>query len=241
MKTIAIIQARMGATRLPDKPLMPLGVSCMLDYVVTRCHAINAISDVIVATSNAERDDRIEQWCMEQGVLVSRGSEEDVLSRFVDAAAPYEPYGIVRVTGDNPFFDYALASELVSAASVGDVDLLAFDAGHPVGSAVEFITWEALQRLDALSGEKRHREHVTYYAYEYPETLRIRRIAQPESVRQPQLRITVDTEADYAVVRAIAKAFPGHRTVPTDQVVQFLLQHDEITAMNSHIEQKPVR
>ncbi len=232
MKSIAIIQARMGASRLPGKVLLPLGGSCVLDYIVSRCKAIPGLTDVIVATTTLERDDNIAAWCKERGVSVFRGDEIDVLSRFLEAALPYEADYILRVTADNPFFDYELASDLIAAAAAGSYELIAFGEGSPHGSAVELISYKALQRIGHLANEPRHREHVTIYAYEYPERFRMTRIELPEARRQPRLRITLDTEADYTLLQAIASAFPDSQTVSTEKVVRYLLQHPEIASTN---------
>jgi len=240
MKAIAIIQARMGASRLPGKVLMPLGESCVLDYVVSRCKAVEGLAAVVVATTRARRDDAVAAWCGENGAEVFRGSEEDVLSRFLEAAEPHAPDYVLRVTADNPFFDYLLASEMLKAALRESADLVAVEKGHPLGLAVELVRYDVLRRIGEIGREPRHREHVTYYAYEFPEQFRIVRIGVPEALRHPELRITVDTEEDYALCREVAAAFSGQKTVPTEEVVRYLLRHPETAAINRHVRQKPV-
>lgn len=240
MKAIAIIQARMGASRLPGKVLMPLGDSCVLDYVVSRCRAIDGLAAVVVATTRARRDDAVAAWCEAHGVDVYRGSEEDVLSRFLEAAKPHGADYILRVTADNPFFDYILASEMLNVASRESADLVAVEKGHPIGLATELVRCDTLGRIGEIGLEPRHREHVTYYAYEFPEQFRILRIGVPEALRHPELRITVDTEEDYALCREVASAFPGSQTVPTEEVLRYLLQNPEVAAINRGVRQKPV-
>lgn len=241
MKTIAVIQARMGASRLPGKVLKSLGDTCVLDYVVSRTRMIDGIADVVVATTTAARDDAIADWCKQQGVAIYRGSETNVLSRFLEAAAPYQPDALIRVTADNPFFDYETGSRLVElASSSGEADLVVFESGHPVGMAVELVDYEVLKKIGQAATEPRHWEHVTYYAYEFPERFRIVRVPVPEALRHPELRITLDTEEDYQLLRAVAAAFPGMKTVSTAEVVNYLLSHPELVRLNRHIEQKPV-
>src|SRR5690625_2463196 len=103
MKTIVIIQARMGASRLPGKVLKPLGATDVLTYVTSRCRQIKGIEGVIVATSTLKQDDAIEAWCKENDITVCRGSEDDVLDRYVQCAKKYNPGYVMRVTADCPF------------------------------------------------------------------------------------------------------------------------------------------
>ena len=230
----------MGASRLPGKVLMPLGDTCVLDYVVTRSRMIKGISEVVVATTTAARDDAIADWCREHGTAVYRGSETDVLSRFLEAAAPYQPDALIRVTADNPFFDFETGSRLVDVAAVGEADLVVCEQGLPVGLAVELVSYEALMRIGAASTETRHREHVTHYAYEFPDQFRITRVSLPDDLRHPELRITLDTDEDYQLLRSVAEAFSGMKTVSTVEVVKYLLDHPELVRINRHIPQKPV-
>lgn len=239
MKTIAIIQARMGSSRLPGKILMPLGDYTNLYYVTARCMSISGVSDVIVATSTLEQDDAVELWCRKQGITCFRGSEEDVLSRYIEAASPYQPNYVMRVTADCPFVDVEMAEEMLKIAMSKKVDIVDLGAALPRGLAVEIISYDALQYIDSHGQEPRHREHVTYFAYEYKE-LFTRAIYQPPQNRlHSELRITLDTEEDYALISHVAKHF-NNPLIPSHEVIAYLLEHPHIAALNAHVEQKPV-
>jgi spore coat polysaccharide biosynthesis protein SpsF len=242
MKTVVIIQARMGSTRLPGKILMPLGNSCVLDYVVSRCKRISSAADVVVATSRLEQDDVVEEWCRGSGVSCYRGSEDDVLERFVEASAPYQPDFVMRVTGDCPFVDYEFANDVINAMKANPTDIVIFKGQNelPRGLNVELMSYEALLRIHQAGKEPRHREHVTYYAYEYPDQFTRTLFEVPDPLKYPKLRITLDTPEDYALCVAIAGAFPGQITVSSSGVISYLLEHPEIVALNAHIEQKAV-
>ncbi len=240
MTTLVIIQARMGSTRLPGKVLMPLGDSTVLDYVVTRCRQIKNVRDVVVATSYLAQDDPIEQWCAEHGVSCSRGPEDDVLARYVAAARPYCPDYVMRVTGDCPFVDYELGDLFTEAMAKQPSDMIVWNEELPRGLAVELVSYEALLRIDRLGQEPRHREHVTYYAREYPDSFATTEVAIPSALRYPSLRITLDTEEDYALCLVIADTFRGDRLASSTAIVEFLNGNPEVAALNSHIEQKPV-
>ncbi|MBB6632564.1 cytidylyltransferase domain-containing protein [Cohnella thailandensis] len=240
MKTLIIIQARMGSSRLPGKVLMPLGDTMVLDYVVSRCRQVKNILDVIVATSHLAQDDLIQQWCAEYGVMCYRGPEDDVLTRYVDTAKPYNPDYVMRVTGDCPFVDYELGDLFVEAMRQQPSDAIVWNGELPRGLVVELVSYEALLRMDKLGREPRHREHVTYYAKEYPEQFVTTPVEIPSTLRYPDLRITLDTEEDYALCRTVADAFDGNKLVSSAEIVEYLNRNPEVAALNSHIEQKPV-
>ncbi|WP_438493170.1 cytidylyltransferase domain-containing protein [Paenibacillus sp. IHBB 3054] len=240
MNFVAIIQARMGSTRLPGKVLMPLGDTCILDYVVTRCQKIQKVSQVVVATSILKQDDDIENWCKLNGVSCFRGSEEDVLERYYVCAQNYKADYILRVTADCPFVDYELASLMIEAMVTNPSDILLYEGQIPRGLAVEVISLQALEKVNLQGTESRHREHVTYYAYENKENFTCVSLKLPKYLDHPQLRITVDTPEDYEVCQLIAEKFVDNNTISSAEVIQYLLDFPKVSEINAHIEQKPV-
>jgi spore coat polysaccharide biosynthesis protein SpsF len=240
MKTLVIIQARMGSSRLPGKVLKPLGKTLELDYVVSRCKQITGVSEVIVATSTLKQDDAIMEWCGKNGVSCFRGSERDVLNRYYECAKPYHPDYVIRVTADCPFVDYHLAEQVVAKMKQDPADIILFRGEMPRGLAVEMVSFSALEYMHENGHEERHREHVTYYAYEFSDKFRATTLEVPVSLQYPTLRITLDTEEDYALCQAVADYFSGDKLVPSQQVVDYLLAHPEVAKLNAHVQQKPV-
>ena len=239
MKSLVIIQARIGSTRLPGKVLKPLGQSDVLSYVVERCRKIEGIQEVVVATSDLPQDDAIAKWCQERHVAYYRGSEQNVLSRFIEAAQPYQPDYIMRVTSDCPFVDYEMATDMVKELNEHPAEIVDITKALPRGLAVELISYPALQRIANFELAERHREHVTYYAYEYKEQFTRLSYEPPHSIQHESLRITLDTDEDYALCNAIANHF-NDLLVSSADVVNYLLAHPEVAKLNAHIEQKPV-
>lgn len=239
MKTMVIIQARMGSSRLPGKILMPLGSTDNLTYVTERCKKIDGVSKVLVATSSLSQDDAVEKWCENHQISCYRGSEEDVLDRFIQAAKLYEPDYVIRVTADCPFVDYEMASDMVALMKKEQVDIIDLEGQLPRGLAVEVISYKALQYIDEKGHENRHREHVTYYAYEFKEQFTRVSYVADEMRNEPSLRITLDTDADYELLSKIANHFDDIFVSSTD-VIQYLIEHPEVAKINAHIEQKPV-
>lgn len=239
MNTIVIIQARMGSSRLPGKILKPLGDADVLSYDIARCRAIEGVSEVVVATSSLPQDDSIAKWCEDNHVAYFRGSEDDVLDRYVQCAKMYKPDYVMRVTSDCPFVDYEMASEMVELMVQEQKDVLLLDGELPRGLAVEIITYEALLKIHEVSQEPRHREHVTYYAYEFKEQFKTVTYKVPVNRLVPELRITLDTEEDYAMLVEVAKHF-NDPLVSSVAVIDHLKATPEVAKINAHIEQKPV-
>lgn len=239
MNTIIIIQARMGSSRLPGKILKPLGDVDVLTYDIERCRAIQGISEVIVATSSLPQDDAIAAWCEEHHVAYFRGSEDDVLDRYVQCAKMYKPDYVVRVTSDCPFVDYEMATDMIELMQNEQKDVILLDGELPRGLAVEIISYAALLRIHEVGQEQRHREHVTYYAYEFNEQFEAITYKIPENRQAPELRITLDTEADYQLLTEVAKYF-NNPLISSVEVIEFLKANPQIAELNAHIEQKPV-
>ncbi|GLC87800.1 glycosyltransferase family protein [Lysinibacillus piscis] len=239
MNIIVIIQARMGSSRLPGKILKPLHHVDVLTYDIARCRAIKGVAEVIVATSILPQDDAIANWCEEHKVAYYRGSENDVLDRYVQCAKLYEPDYVMRVTSDCPFVDYEMASEMVALMAKERKDVMLLEGELPRGLAVEIISYDTLLRIDEMGKEPRHREHVTYYAYEFKEQFEAVTYKVPVNRQAPELRITLDTEEDYELIKAIAEHFQNP-LVSSEEVIRFLKANPEIAQINAHIEQKPV-
>lgn len=239
LKTIVIIQARMGSTRLSGKVLKPLGDSDVLTYVTKRCLQINGVQEVIVATTSSSQDDAIATWCIEHNIKCFRGSEHDVLSRFVDCAKEYEPDYVMRVTSDCPFLDFEMATEMIALMENERKDVVLLDGELPRGLAVELISHASLLKINEIGLEQRHREHVTYYAYEFENQFEGITYKVPENRRAPELRITLDTEPDYELIRAVAEHFDDLLVSSVD-VIDYLKHTPEVAKLNAHIEQKPV-
>lgn len=239
MKTIVIIQARMGSSRLPGKVLKPLGSVDVLTYVTLRCQQISNVADMIVATSTLKQDDAIVKWCKKHHITVCRGSERDVLDRYVQCAKQYNPDYVMRVTADCPFVDYEMANEVVALMKTAQVDIIDLVGDIPRGLAVELLSFDALNYIHKHGKELRHREHVTYYAYEYRDEFTRMEYEVPQNRRHSQLRITLDTQEDYELCQNIANHF-ANPLVSSVEVINYLLAHPDVAKINAHIKQKPV-
>ncbi|MHB1327503.1 MAG: cytidylyltransferase domain-containing protein [Gemmatimonadales bacterium] len=209
MTVVAIVQARMTSSRLPGKVLMDLAGKPMLERVVRRAAAARRVDAVWVACTTGPADDPIARWCEVNAVPVLRGSESDVLGRFVATAAASGAATIVRLTADCPLLDPDVIDRTIAALDdpAGSYDYAAnvLDRSYPRGLDTEVFTREALERMDALGSSAAAREHVTIpVRLESPAAFRVRSVRAADDASD--LRWTVDTADDLAFVRRVYEA-----------------------------------
>jgi spore coat polysaccharide biosynthesis protein SpsF len=207
---VAIIQARMGSTRLPGKVLADVAGRPLLAHMLDRVTRARSLDAVWVATSNAEGDDAVVRVAEAAGVPVFRGSEVDVLGRFAGAAAAAGAQTVVRLTADCPLLAPEVIDRVVEAFGDGEVDIASNTGAqwrtYPDGMDVEVLARETLDQLAATVEDPRHREHVTARLYAGDHTVREVHLDR----RLGDLRITVDTPQDLALVGRVLQAGPGY-------------------------------
>jgi spore coat polysaccharide biosynthesis protein SpsF len=208
-RTIAIIQARMGSSRLPGKVMMPLGAESILTYLVRRVSRARTVDSVVVATTIENRDEIIANECDRHGIPCFRGDEFDVLGRYVAAADVWDADIIVRVTADNPFTDPDSIDRVVDAIDIGGADY-AIEMNLPVGTTGEAITRQALAFINQVALIPRWREHVTLYAKEHPETMKCVLLSPQPDCNHPDLSFTVDEPGDYEYARLLFENLPNN-------------------------------
>jgi glutamate-1-semialdehyde 2,1-aminomutase/spore coat polysaccharide biosynthesis protein SpsF len=163
MKTVAIIQARMGSTRLPDKVLADLAGKPVLAWVVRAARATLGVDDIWVATSTAAGDDAIAAWCRANGTSFHRGSESDVLDRYAGAAKSSDADVVIRLTADCPLLDPAVIGQTVRLRAMTGADYASNidPPTWPDGLDCEVVTAAALRAAAAEATRPSDREHVT--------------------------------------------------------------------------------
>lgn len=244
MKTVAIIQARMGSTRLPGKVLRPLCGQPVLAHVLERVRLCRRLDGIVVATSTHPADDAIAEACQGWQTPCFRGSEDDVLARFYGAAATAGAASVVRVTADCPLFDGWLLNEMLGVFQeinqpVVQVDYLSnvLERRYPRGLDAEIFTFAALEQAHREARSPREREHVTPYLYGHPEKFRLYSYRAPED--WSRYRWTLDTTEDWALMEALYQALhqPGN-PFTTQQVLDLLAARPELAQLNASVRQK---
>lgn len=239
MRTVAIIQARMGSSRLPGKVLAELGGATMLAQVVRRLREARRVDDIVIATSTGADDDAVIDEAGRIGAGVHRGPAADVLARFLGAARSSRADAIVRVTADCPLLDGEVVDQVI-AALVGEVDYASntHARSYPRGLDVEALHRDTLERLARLATSPAAREHVTAFVMEAPALFRIAQLRAEQD--DSDLRWTVDTADDLAMVRALYAALElGGAPRPYRDVVAAVRARPELAQLNAHVVQKP--
>lgn len=204
---VAFLQARMGSTRLPGKVLMPIQGQSILERAIRRLQASSIVDAVAVLTTCLAQDDVIVEESHRLGTWVHRGPEQDVLTRFYEASEKFHPDIIIRATADNPLIEIDSIERIVTTLCSENLDLC-MENELPYGTATEAITAEALTRVHLRAKKNHHREHVTLYMKEHPEEFVLSLIDPPNCLRYPQIRLTVDTPADFAFMNQLIQQLP---------------------------------
>jgi spore coat polysaccharide biosynthesis protein SpsF len=238
MKIVAIIQARMGSTRLPGKVLMDLGRETVLARVLGRLRRAIMIDEIVVATTDSAADDAIIRECQRLEVSCFRGSEHDVLDRYYQAARMFAAEIVVRITSDCPVIDPDLVDETVRAFQLrcGDYCSNSFPRTYPRGLDTEVFTMNALERAWCHAYAPYEREHVTPYLYQHPELFRV--VSHHGQTEYSKYRWTLDTEEDLELLRAIYARFGDKDDFSWREVIQLMEREPELAELNSHVIQK---
>ncbi|EHK85048.1 spore coat polysaccharide biosynthesis protein F, CMP-KDO synthetase [Saccharomonospora azurea NA-128] len=238
-----VIQARASSTRLPGKVLRELGGLSVLGWVIRAARATRGVDDVVVATSDGADDDAVAEEARRHGAEVVRGPLDDVLARFLLACEEHPADAVVRLTADCPLHDPALLAQVVGmwrAEPALDYVSTTLQRTLPRGFDAELVRVPVLVE-QAERPEGPHREHVTYGVANDVETYACAGVVV--APRADDLRVTLDTEDDWALLDALVHALSRrHGTGPFAwrDVVALLRERADLVALNAHVEQKEV-
>ncbi len=231
-----IIQARMGATRLPGKVMLEAAAKPLLGHLLERLSHAKTLTQVIVATSTDARDDVIEAYCKGLSVPVFRGSEQDVLDRYYQAAVHFGFDVIVRVTADCPLIDTRLLDEMVRffMEHPGEYDLVTnrHPLTFPDGLDVDVMSIESLKVAWEHATQPAQREHTIPFFWEAG--LQVYNVEHPDKLFYRH-RWTLDYPADYDLIKHLIEALykPGEYFT-TQDILDYLSVHPEVEQINAH-------
>jgi spore coat polysaccharide biosynthesis protein SpsF (cytidylyltransferase family) len=225
MTTVAVIQARSGSTRFPHKVLAQLQGRAMLAHVIERASRATTVDRVVVATTLEPVDDEVVSLALDCGAAVTRGSSDDVLSRYVLAAREHGAEVVVRVTADCPLLDPAIVDIVVRARDAHDADYASNIAPptYPDGYDVEAFTAGCLWRMDAEATLAYEREHVTVRVREHLDNFQTAHVAYARDLSW--MRLTVDMPADLDRVARLLASLP-YSPPPDLEAVVAALERD---------------
>lgn len=244
-RTVAIIQARMGSTRLPGKVLRTLGRRTVLEHVLEGVRRATGFEGVVVATTDQAADDAIVAAARKSGADVFRGSESDVLSRYYFAAREQGADAVCRITSDCPLIDSAVLTAMLARFNqpqpprrpqlVTNARVRTF----PRGLDAEIFSMAALTAAHEEAKQPHQREHVTPFLYENPQRFPIDDYVYDRDLSH--LRLTLDTDEDFALLTRIFtdEQMIDRDAIPLETVVALLGKHPDWLELNAHIRQKP--
>ena len=230
---VAIIQARMGSSRLPGKTLADVAGRPLLLRVVERVQSARRIDKAVVATTDQSSDDPIADLCQQEGVDCFRGSEDDVLDRFYGAAAANRADVVVRITADCPVIDPAVIDKVIERFLNGDCDYVSntFRYTYPDGLDTEVFTFAALEQAWRDAKKPSEREHVTPYLR--TGEFRLANVESDSPVPLGKHRWTVDYPADLEFVRKVYEAFSTNQQFGYQDIFHLLRERPELATIQA--------
>lgn len=226
---------------MPGKVLLNLGGRTVLARVVERVRRSRTASQVIVATTSGADDNRVVEECRRLGIETFRGSEDDVLDRYYQAASKARADVVVRICSDCPLIDPEIVDRAVEEFMESSADYAsnALERTYPRGLDVEVLTYKALERCWREAKLFYQRSHVTAYIYENPRLFEILRVTGEAG--HSGHRWTLDTREDYQFMRAVYERMPDHDHFSWRDVLELLDREPGIAELNRHIVQKALQ
>lgn len=243
MKVVAIIQARMGSTRLPGKVLKEINGKTLLGYQIERVKQSKSIDQIVIATTDLMSDQPIVDFCLSSKIDFYRGSEKDVLSRYYEAAQQYKADIIVRLTSDCPIIDPIIIDDVINhfIKKNPKVDYTSntLERTYPRGLDTEVISFEGLKKAHEEATLERDREHVTAYLYTNPNKFKLSGIVSVNDYSHH--RWTVDTEEDFKLISLILnEIYDENYLFVLEDVITLMDENPEWIKINQQVEQKKI-
>lgn len=231
MKVGAIIQARMGSTRFPEKILKCLNEKTVLEHIIRRVQDSD-IDLCIVATTTNNKDDVVEEFCREKNYECFRGSESDVLERFYECAKTYNLDVIVRITADDPLKDTRIINKAIKLLVNNGYDYVSntIKPTYPEGIDVEVFSFKAIEKAYLEATLPSEHEHVTPYIWKNPGIFNIYNFEN--DVDLSSMRWTMDTEDDFEFMKIVYSNFNGRDNFSMEEVLVFLSENPEVLQIN---------
>ncbi|MFA7227450.1 MAG: glycosyltransferase family protein [Melioribacteraceae bacterium] len=243
MKTVAIIQARFGSTRLPGKILKELSGKPILWHMVDRLSRCKMIDRIVIATTTLSEDDRVEEFCKKNNFSFYRGSSEDVLSRYYESAKLFEAGTVIRITSDCPVIDPDIIDSMMnkyfSENKSGKIDYLSnvMKRTFPRGLDTEIFSFETLAKAHETARLQYEREHVTPYIYNHPDKFFTENFENEKDLSFH--RWTVDTPEDFRLMEEIYSAlYDEKRIFLFEDILGLFEKKPGLIEINQNIKQK---
>ena len=241
MRTLAIIQARVGSSRLPGKVLSDIEGKPLVVHVIDRLKRCRLVDHIVLATSTLPQDRVLLDVAQSEGVEGFGGSEHDVLDRYYQAAKHHHPERVVRCTGDCPVIDSGVIDFVIGRHMENGTDYTSntLIRTYPRGLDTEVMTFRALEKAATEAVKPYEREHVTPYIFEHPNLFSIANVVAPGHRDQPELRLTVDVQEDYDLIREIYRhLYDWNPQFSIDDILDLFARYPHLKKINAHVKHK---
>ncbi len=231
----------MTSSRLPGKVLLEAAGKPLLEHLVERLKRAPSLDGIIVATTANGTDDPIAALAERLGVCCYRGSEDDVLSRVLEAADAFDADVIVQTTGDCPLLDPGVVEQVVLAYLDNDADYVSnsLTQTYPIGQSAGVFSTRVLEDVAKRTDDAADHEHVSLYIYRNPQLYTLLNVAAPPELTAPDLRLTVDEPADFELVKTVfEQLYPKNPAFTLAEILDLLRAEPELAAINRHIAQR---
>ncbi|MBK4730643.1 glycosyltransferase family protein [Oxynema sp. CENA135] len=231
----------MTSTRLPGKVLKQVLGKPLLEYQIERLRRVKLADEIVIATTTNQTDDPIVNLCDRLSVAYFRGSEQDVLERYYQAATAHKADVVIRVTSDCPLIDPQVINQVIDyyLQSQSNYDYVSnsIKRTYPRGMDTEVFSYSVLEQAFLEATAQPDREHVTPFIYRQPQRYRLGHVTYSEDCSHH--RWTVDTPEDFELIKKIIETvYPNEPYFTLEDCLGLLQQHPDWYFINSHIEQK---
>ena len=236
MKTLAIVQARLGSTRFPKKMFAKIEDKTLIDFVFYRLKESSEIDQIVLATTVNEIDDELCQWAIKNNIDYYRGSENNVLERYYLAASEFKGDVIVRITGDDPLKDVRVIDSVIAELKLRNLDFCYnnFPPTFPEGMDCEVFTMNSLRNAYEHASSDFEKEHVTQYMYKNLDKFKYYNYSN--EFNYSNLRWTIDTKEDLELVQSIySHLYRRNPLFGWQEVIQLLTEFPEIASINNKV------
>jgi len=237
----AIIQARTGSARLPGKVLKEINGKPMIEWLINRVKLSSNIDKVVLAIPDNSEDDVLFGIAKRLNIVCVRGSQQDVLSRYLKAAKETSADVIVRITGDCPLIDSKIIDEMLDYFEKEKCDYLINDVeygGHPRGFDVDVFSVKILKKIGKLAISDYNKEHITTFMLENPGMFKIEYYEVPEGLYRPNYRLCVDEESDLLLVKKIFDYFKPREDFTAREIISYLDNNPKTAEINKNVRQE---
>jgi len=237
MRKLIIVQARMTSTRLPGKVMKIVCGKPLLEHLINRLKRVKCADQIVIATTVNETEDIIVELCKKLDISYYRGSEEDVLGRYYEAAVEYGGDVIIRITSDCPVIDPEVVDYLISffTNNIGKYDYVSntLERSYPKGMGAEIVSFKALKEAHFNAYDPFDREHVTPFIKKRPQQFRLYNILYKADMSR--YRWTVDTPADLELITKICDAlYYKNPLFSLNDILDLMTRNPEWEAINTH-------